>query len=75
MFEQFIEKYNLPLYRRTQLYTQYYKNLISSWDELTTWPVDVRKKLKDEIPFSQLSFIAEAQSDDGKTKKLFLKQS
>jgi len=73
MFEQFIEKYNLPLYRRTQLYTQYYKNLISSWDELTTWPVDLRKKLKDEIPFSQLSFIAEAQSDDGKTKKALFK--
>jgi len=73
MFEQFIEKYNLPSYRRTQLYTQYYKNLISSWDELTTWPVDLRKKLKDEIPFSSLSFISEATSDDGKTKKALFK--
>ena len=73
MIEQFIEKYNLPDYRKIQLYTQYYKNLISSWDELTTWPNDLRQKLKDEIPFSSLSFISEAISDDGKTKKALFK--
>lgn len=57
MIEQFIEEYNLPDYRKIQLYTQYYKNLISSWDELTTWPNDLRQKLKDEIPFSSLFYI------------------
>ena len=73
MIEQFIEKYNLPDYRKIQLYTQYYKNLISSWDELTTWPNDLRQKLKDEIPFSSLSFISETVSDDQNTKKALFK--
>ncbi len=64
MFEQFIKKYNLPKYRIVQLYTQYYKNLISSWDELSTWPLQLRETLKKEIPFSSLTFVSSTESKE-----------
>ena len=73
MFQNFFKKNNLPKYRQSQLYTQYYKNLILSWDELTTWPNDLRQKLKDEVPFSSLSLVSEAVSDDQNTKKALFK--
>lgn len=73
MFEQFIEKYNLPKYRRVQLYTQYYKNLISSWDELSTWPLQLRETLKKEIPFSSLTFISSTESKEKDSIKVLFK--
>ncbi len=73
MFKQFTEKYSLPKYRRNQLYTEFYKNLISSWDELTTWPKELRESLKKEIPFSHLQFETLNSSEDGKTIKALFK--
>lgn len=73
MFEQFIKKYNLPKYRRVQLYTQYYKNLISSWDELSTWPLQLRETLKKEIPFSNLTFVSSTQTKEKDSIKVLFK--
>lgn len=73
MFEQFIEKYNLPKYRRVQLYTQYYKNLISSWDQLSTWPLQLRETLKKEIPFSSLTFVSSTESQNKDSMKVLFK--
>lgn len=69
MFKEFIEKHNLPKYRLQQLYELYYNNPISSWDELTTWPLDLREKIKKEIPFSTLSNFEEHISNDERTIK------
>ena len=73
MFKQFVKKYNLPNYRITQIYEGYYKNFISSWDELTTLPKDLREKLKEEIPFSKLIFVSNNTSKDGNTNKVLFK--
>ena len=70
MFKQFIEKHNLPKYRLQQLYELYYKNPINSWDELTTWPLELREKIEKEIPFSTLTNYQEFISKDNRTIKL-----
>ena len=69
MFEDFVKENNLQSYRLKQLYQQYYKDDITSWDDLTTWPLDVREKLKETIPFSKLENFQEYVSKDGKTIK------
>lgn len=69
MFEDFVKGNNLQGYRLKQLYQQYYKDNISSWDDLTTWPLDLREKLKKVIPFSKLENFQEYMSKDKKTIK------
>jgi 23S rRNA (adenine2503-C2)-methyltransferase len=69
MFEDFVKENNLQNYRLKQLYQQYYKEDISSWDDLTTWPLDIRKKLKEAIPFSKLVNFQEYIANDKKTVK------
>ena len=69
MFKQFIEKHNIQKYRLQQLYELYYKNPINSWDELNTWPLELRKKIEKEIPFSTLNNFEEHVSNDERTIK------
>jgi 23S rRNA (adenine2503-C2)-methyltransferase len=69
MFEEFAKKHNLKSYRMDQLYQQYYKDGIKSWDDLTTWPLDLRDELKKEIPFSKLTNFKEYISQDKRTVK------
>lgn len=70
MFKRFLKNNNIKGYRVDQLYDQYFKQLISSWDELTTWPKDLREELKAEVPFSKLANFQEFPSSDGRTIKL-----
>jgi len=70
MLKQFLEKHNLPRYKTDQLYQQYYKNPIQSWDELTTWSLDLREKIKKEIAFSLLFNFQEYVSNDKRTVKV-----
>jgi 23S rRNA (adenine(2503)-C(2))-methyltransferase len=55
MIEAFIEKYSLPRFRKSQFDTQYYKNSISSFDELSNWPKELRESLKKEVEFSSIT--------------------
>jgi 23S rRNA (adenine2503-C2)-methyltransferase len=69
MFKNFTQQNNLKSYRIDQLYQQYYKDAIKSWDNLTTWPINLREKLKKEIPFSKLNNFTEHVSKDKRTIK------
>lgn len=69
MLEKFLENNDLKSYRTDQLYQQYYKDGIQSWDELTTWPLDLREKLKKKISFSKLKSFSEYVSQDKRTIK------
>ncbi len=73
MIEQFAKKYGLPKYRINQFNQKYYKEYISSFDELTTWPKDLRENLKLEIPFSKLIYQSSDVSKDGGTNKVLFK--
>lgn len=70
MIEKFAKKHNLPKYRIDQFNQKYYKEYISSFDELTTWPKELREKLKQEIPFSKLIFQSSNYSVNRDTQKV-----
>ena len=73
MFKQFVKKHNLPTYRISQINSHYYKDFVSSWDEMSTLPKDLREQLKEEIPFSKLIYISSNTSKDGNTQKVLFK--
>jgi len=73
MIEEFAKKEGLPRYRIEQFNQKYYKEYVSSFDEISTWPKDLREKLKEEIPFSKLIYVSNSTSEDGNTNKVLLK--
>lgn len=73
MINEFAKKYDIQRYRIEQFNRKYYQEYISSWDELTTWPKELREKLKEELPFSQLKEISRYDSLDGHTNKVLFK--
>jgi 23S rRNA (adenine2503-C2)-methyltransferase len=73
MIKDFAKKYNLERYRIEQFNQKYYKEYISSWDELTTWPKDLREALEKELPFSKLEYVSNSISKDGSTNKVLFK--
>jgi 23S rRNA (adenine2503-C2)-methyltransferase len=70
MIDSFIEKYNLPKYRKEQFLNAFFKESITSWDNLTTWPTTLRDTLKKEIPFITIHNHTEIWSKDRRTTKL-----
>jgi len=73
MIEEFAKKEGLPRYRIEQFNQKYYKEYVSSFDEISTWPKDLREKLKEEIPFSKLIYVSNSTSEDGNTNKVLFK--
>lgn len=73
MIKEFAKKYDLPKYRVTQFNQKYYKEYISSFEQLTTWPKDLREKLSQEVPFSKLIFQSANFSKKGDTQKVLFK--
>lgn len=69
MIESFINKNKLPSYRIDQFNNQFYKQKINSFDELTTWPEDLREKLKKEVSFFSLRHIKDNYSSSSNTIK------
>ncbi|KKQ34222.1 MAG: putative dual-specificity RNA methyltransferase RlmN [candidate division WS6 bacterium GW2011_GWA2_37_6] len=74
MIENFAEKHKLPGFRIKQFDKAFYQEAINSFDELTTWPKDLREKLNDEGPFSSLDPINQLKSNDGKTTKILFRR-
>lgn len=72
MLDIFAKEKNLQSFRINQFNKQYYQEYINSWEELTTWPKELREKLKVEIPFSRLKLqkLKESRSE-GTQKALF----
>ncbi len=75
MIEEWAEKHKLPSYRIKQFNLAYYQQLIGSWQELTTWPLELRNQLELEVPFSVLKPVRELKSKDGKTIKVLLERA
>jgi 23S rRNA (adenine2503-C2)-methyltransferase len=69
MIYEFANKNKLQKYRVDQFNDQFYKQAINSFDELTTWPSNIREKLKKEVEFSTLDHIQDNYSSNSKTIK------
>lgn len=76
MINQFAKDNKLPKYRIDQFNKSYYQDFINSFDEITTYPKDLREKLKSNISFSTLDLKKQQTSkDNGTTKYLFARSS
>ncbi len=76
MIEEFIKKHTLPSYRIKQFNLAFYKEFISSFDELTTWSKELREELKTSVSFSSIAPMKELESmDRGTSKVLFKRES
>lgn len=72
MINQFATDNQLPKYRIGQFNKSYYQDFVNSYDEITTFPKDLRDKLKETLPFSSLTLQKEFISKDkGTIKYLF----
>ena len=74
MIETFIKNHKAPLFRLTQFYQAFYRDFISSFDELSTWPKTVREELKKEIPFKAITTESILKSADQSTIKVLFKR-
>jgi 23S rRNA (adenine2503-C2)-methyltransferase len=70
MIKEFSDNLKLPSYRIKQFNKQFYQEAISSWNELTTWPKELRDKLEKEVEFSKLKNIKEYVSKDQRSIKI-----
>lgn len=70
MIDIFIKEHLLPSFRIKQFNLAYYKDFIASFDELTTWPKELREKLKKTVSFSTITPIKEIESADYGTGKV-----
>ncbi len=75
MINAFIKKHELPSFRIAQFNQAFYKEFISSFDELTTWPKEMREELKKSVPFSTISPVKQLKSLDDGTEKVLFKRS
>lgn len=73
MIKDFLNKRKLPSYREKQFNEAYYQKNISSFDELTTWPLQLREALKREVPFSSLTFVSSTQTKEKDSIKVLFK--
>jgi 23S rRNA (adenine2503-C2)-methyltransferase len=61
-----------PSYRAAQIWHGIYKELVSSYAEITTLPQPLRKRLETLLPWPSLETVDSLQSSDHQTTKLLL---
>lgn len=74
MITAFLKNHKVPQFRSTQFYQAFYRDFISSFDELFTWPAILREDLKKEIPFTSITPIRDQTSADKSTVKILFKR-
>jgi 23S rRNA (adenine2503-C2)-methyltransferase len=70
MIEEFIKENNLPSYRLKQFNQAFYVDLISSFNQISTWPKELREKLKKTLTFSSLTPVKQISSQNQDTIKV-----
>ncbi len=75
MIEEFVKSRNLPQYRLTQFNQAFYRELINTYGQLTTWPKELREELKLQVPFTSLKLITSQTSAKGDTTKVLFQRN
>lgn len=68
--QEIITGWGQQKFRATQVWNRVYKNLSSSFDEMTELPEKLRERLKEEINFSHITPQIDLLSTDGWTRKI-----
>ncbi len=69
----YLESARDPKFRLSQAKKAVYGQLISSWDEVTVFPYELRTKLMTAVPMSSLEVVREVASTRGDTTKVAFK--
>lgn len=70
--EECVQRMGLPTYRARQLLDGAYRQLASSWEEVTTLPRDLRRRLDTELPLSPPAEVRRVMTPDADTVKSLL---
>ena len=70
LLEQTLTDRGQPSYRARQVW-EWTARGVSSYEEMTTLPKDLRSTLAESVPFSTLELVTERESRDGTVKALF----
>ena len=70
-WKQVLQQHDVRPFRAEQILQALYRDYISSWDEATTLPKELREKLKTDFPFTDTAILNVTQSSDG-TRKLLV---
>ena len=62
-----------PKFRAKQVYEWIHKKLVKSYDEMTNVPLALRNKLKERLPFTEITEVARKDSASGDTSKFVFK--
>lgn len=62
-------------FRADQVYAWLYKQLVTSYDEMTNLPLPLRERLAEELPIPTITPVQEIETDDGETLKVLYRTS
>jgi len=68
--ENYLSEWGQPSYRARQVWEWLYQKLVTSFEQMTNLPQDLRSRLDDKFVFSHLSPVVEQCSSDGNTHKV-----
>ena len=71
--EALLETWGEPAYRARQLWTNAYRRLAASYDEMTDVPARLRARLAGELPLGVANAVREQRSADGLTRKALVR--
>lgn len=67
-----LDSYGEPTYRFRQIKLAVCRDLVESFDTISTIPLPLRRELDQALPFQELTLATEQRSKDGSRKRLFL---
>lgn len=70
-WKEVLQQHDVRPFRAEQVLQALYRDYISSWDEATTLPKDLREKFKTDFPLTESEILDVAESNDG-TRKLLV---
>ena len=68
----FLEELEEPSFRATQIWRAVFRDLVSSYADMTTLPKSLRQQLESLLPWPRIDTIKTLASSDGQTTKLLL---
>jgi 23S rRNA (adenine2503-C2)-methyltransferase len=71
---EFITQNHLPDFRQKQFNLAYYREFISTFADLTTWPKELRSQLQESVQFTSLTAIKRIISADKSTEKVLFRR-
>jgi 23S rRNA (adenine2503-C2)-methyltransferase len=74
MIDEFIQEKQIPSYRAKQFNKHFYQEFVESFDDLSTWPKELRTELTEKFDFSSLDLEKEFVSEKGDTTKVLFKR-